>query len=361
MGRFVWLIFLIILACLACSSTEESQNLDTATSSDDDSDFPDSGTGKDTDPPEDTRAPLAMDWVTIAPGSFVYGSSEGTTCRAAYTEEQATVTLTNSFVMAKTEVTQHQWEQTGLSLPIQDDVGPNIPAMYVSFYEAAVFCNELSKKEGLDTCYDMSSCSGDFAATCPKGDPDYRNCGCGTLDATCEHSPNTYHCDEAPHKYPDRYSCPGYRMPTNAEWEYAAKAGTTTQTYNGDLLTWENLACQEHPALNDIAWYCHNSGNKPQAVALKKPNPWGLYDMIGNVEEWVDHRHTGASILEEIAVTGEDLTNPIGLSFNGSRCTLRGGSYKGESCFVKTPGMTWDSPSYKRNLTSFRPVRTLFK
>jgi len=74
-----------------------------------------------------------------------------------------------------------------------------------------------------------------------------------------------------------------YRLPTEAEWEYAARAGSTTAFANGDIT--ETL-CRYDPNLDRMAWYCYNSGNRTHQVAQKDPNAWGLYDMHGNVSEW---------------------------------------------------------------------------
>lgn len=77
--------------------------------------------------------------------------------------------------------------------------------------------------------------------------------------------------------------CTGFRYLTEAEWEYAARAGTTTALYNGSL---DELACNEDANLTKAAWYCGNSGRMTHPVGQKKPNAWGLFDMLGNVWEW---------------------------------------------------------------------------
>jgi len=84
------------------------------------------------------------------------------------------------------------------------------------------------------------------------------------------------------------YDCDGYRLPTGAEWEYAARAGTKTSVYAGDIrMRSLNYECYDEPVLNDIAWYCANAGPLIHPGGQKKPNDWGLFDMIGNAGEWV--------------------------------------------------------------------------
>jgi formylglycine-generating enzyme required for sulfatase activity len=112
---------------------------------------------------ENKEEPHQMEWITVNAGTFVFGSKEDAPDKAAYSEDQSNVTLTRSFVMAQTEVTQHQWQQMGLELPPQFKEGDNLPVTFVNFYEAAAYCNALSKKEGLAECYDLSSCVGEFA------------------------------------------------------------------------------------------------------------------------------------------------------------------------------------------------------
>jgi hypothetical protein len=91
------------------------------------------------------------------------------------------------------------------------------------------------------------------------------------------------------------YECKGYRLPTSAEWEYAARAGTTTAFYTGDITSFEdNYACNDDPNLSPVAWYCANAGPPERPVAQLVRNQWGLHDVLGNVKEWTLDRARGA-------------------------------------------------------------------
>jgi formylglycine-generating enzyme required for sulfatase activity len=250
--------------------------------------------------------------------------------------------------MAETEITQKQWTAMDLNNPSQYQ-GNNIPVTFISFYDAALWCNKLSKLEGLDTCYNLGECKNVPATGCDT-EKELEQFGCGE---------NTFTCGGAIRKYSNMYLCPGYRLPTTVEWEYAAKADfAEARTYGGNLLE-ENLAeCFEQPSLNDIAWYCYNSEDHPHPVAQKKPNPWGLYDTLGNTFEWIDYFDHGRELnwYEE----KEPLIDPTGTP-TGIVRDLRGGSYYSVGC-LNNPTFQNSDDSYARGCDyGFRPVRTLFE
>jgi len=200
---------------------------------------------------------LGMSFVPVQPGTFTMGSpsSEG---ERNSDETQHTVTLTKGFCMQTTEVTQGQWKAVMGSNPSYFSAcGDNCPVETVSWYDVQDFISRLNEK------------------------------GEGT-----------------------------YRLPTEAEWEYAARAGSTTAFANGGISGVNYLICNNDPNLSAMGWYCDNSGT--HSVAQKQATAWGLYDMHGNVWEWCqdwygDYR-TGA------------VTDPSGPG-TGSDRVIRGGGW----------------------------------
>jgi len=138
----------------------------------------------------------------------------------------------SAFFMDRTLVTQDQYEKVMGENPSRWKGGKN-PVEQVRWSDAVRFCNKRSELEGLRPCYDLKSWKCDFDAD-------------------------------------------GYRLPTEAEWEYACRAGTSTAYFFGD----------DASKLGDYAWFDKNAGGRPRPVGQKQPNPWGLHDICGNVWEW---------------------------------------------------------------------------
>ena len=269
-------------------------------------------------------------WAFIPAGSFLMGSPAGEAGRYDNEGPQTRVTISGPFLLKKTEVTQGEWKAAMGSNPsTYKNCGDDCPVENVTWLESVDFCNKLSKKEGLEQCYQING-----SAVTLKGP-----------------------------------SCRGYRLPTEAEWEYAARAGTTTALYTGGLTI---KGDNNGPELDAIAWYGGNSGvsysggsdcsgwsNKQypsstcgtHPVSRKQPNAWGLWDMLGNVWEWCDDWYAGN-------LAGGSVTDPTGPS-SGSNRVFRGGSWVNGARGVRAAVRYAIAPGYRNGDLGLRPARSL--
>lgn len=232
-------------------------------------------------PTPDNSPPVKMEFVNIPSGSFEMGSVESD----RQNEEPVHTVKIKGFQMQKTELTQYQWLELMQEVPTDCQgrlygphlFGKNKPMMCASWNDVQKYIGLLNaKKDGFK-----------------------------------------------------------YRLPTEAEWEYAARAGAKSD-YTGDL--------------ESVAWYAANSDDTSHVVATKKPNAFGLYDMLGNVAEWVDDWYTG-NYYEQ-----SPKANPPGPK-TGTEKTLRGGSWTHISAGTNYTFRLGKAPDFRNTFYGFRLVR----
>ena len=233
--------------------------------------------------------------VHIPAGNFMMGALEDDEDADDAEKPRHKVTLTRDFLMGKYGVTQALWQSVMGSNPSYFK-GANRPVEQVSWFDVVDFCNKLSKREGLAPAYTING-----------------------ENVTCNWTAN------------------GYRLPTEAEWEYSARANESYK-YSGS----DNV--------DEVAWYSGNSGHKTHPVGLKKPNGFGLYDMSGNVWEWVWDWWSADYSTES---QQDSVENPTGNPTGPGR-VYRGGSWYDSPEYVRTSARSSNLPALRDDFLGFR-------
>jgi formylglycine-generating enzyme required for sulfatase activity len=249
--------------------------------------------------------PARLVW--IPPGTFAMGSPVGEQDRHSLEGPQTVVTLTKGFYMGKYEVTQQEYlavkgynpsyftagrvvttipPPAVLPPPLAEDLSR--PVESLNWHDAENYCSRLTEQE------------------------------------------------RAAGKLPTGWM---YRLPTEAQWEYACRAGTKTRFYYGDDASYSQL--------ENYAWYSPAGSNMTHPVGQKQPNAWGLYDMAGNVGEWCLDRYA--------SYPGGSVTDPQGPSL-GTFQVLRGGSWFYQAGFCRSAYRYYTFPDYADGNIGFRVV-----
>ncbi len=239
----------------------------------------------------------------IPAGTFTMGSPDTELGRAS-DETQHAVTLTRAFWMKQTEVTQAEWLAVMGNNPSYHLGDPQRPVEQVTWWDALAFVNALSTNAGLPSCYALTGCSGVPGSS--------------------------YVCSDVSLSS----GCTGYRLPTEAEWEYAARAGDVGSRYG---------------LVDDIAWSSNNSGGSTHAVATALPNAWDIHDVLGNVWEWTWDRYGDFS---------GNATDPTGPATGATRA-FRGGSLGDPADFIRYAERANTNPTHRGASHGIRVVRTI--
>ena len=232
---------------------------------------------------------MRKDMVLINGGTFTMGSPDDEPGRRDDEGPQHQVTVC-SFYMGKYSVTQADYQEVMGVNPSHFN-GDNLPVESVSWYNAVEYCNRLSQREGLTPAYTV------------KGE-------------NVKWNRNTN----------------GYRLPTEAEWEYACRAGTSTRYYSGI-------------SVDNAGWHNGNSDKQTHPVGEKQGNAWGLYDMHGNVWEWCGDWYGEYS-------NGAQ-TDPLGAS-SGTNRMVRGGSWYCNARLLRSAYRRYNTPASRHSHIGFR-------
>jgi formylglycine-generating enzyme required for sulfatase activity len=241
---------------------------------------------------------IGMKLVPIPAGEFLMGSPDTDNQASGDEKPQHWVRITRPFYLGAHEVTQGQYRAVVGTNPSKFRGSDDLPVETVSWNDAIEFCNKLSEREGLKPCYSTGGVPQSGGS--------------------------------------------GYRLPTEAEWEYACRAGSTTIFSYGD----------DYASLDKVAWFKGSSGGKTHPVGHLLPNAWGLYDMHGNVREWCWDRYAdnyfGQSPFED----------PLGPSQGVGRVT-RGGLWDYDPRDCRTAERDGDTPDRVGFALGFRVARVL--
>jgi len=281
----------------------------------------DSAAPEDSAVPDDTAYthPAFPTTVTVPAGAFEMGSPTHEIGRQG-DEPLHTVTITVDLEVGRTEVTDASFSEW-MDRSLEDPTCPDCPRANLTWHDAAAYTVALSEADDRSPCY-----------TCTAGDSPV----CSAVA--------------------DILTCDGWRLPTEAEWEYIARGGTTGAFPSGasltrlpDYDTCEEAVLDDGGTLSETTWYCASSGGSAQPVGQLEPNGFGLYDVSGNLWEWC---HDGPRTYP----SSGNSTDPVGPTTTGGR-VLRGGSHTAFAGYVRLATRKSADPLEALPTRGFRVVR----
>jgi formylglycine-generating enzyme required for sulfatase activity len=269
--------------------------------------------------PNPCPPPVPPDMILIPAGSFTMGSPASEPGRSSYgnRETQHQVTLTRPYYLCDHEVTQAEWYAVMQTRPSRL-TGDNLPVEQVSWFDAIEYCNQRSVDESLAPVYTLSEVD---------------TSGGHIMDAIVSWIRDAN----------------GYRLPTEAEWEYACRAGSTSAFSNGPIIAVIGYDCSDDANLDLVGWYCGNALNTTHDAGGKVANAWGLKDMHGNVDEWCWDRYGD--------YPAGPVSDPAGPSWGGNR-VFRGGGWKHTAQYCRSAGRLYYTPGSREFPIGPRVART---
>jgi len=257
--------------------------------------------------PPDPDLAAARNWVTIPAGTFVMGSPDDEEGRWEHEGPTHQVRVSRFACMRYPVTRGHYADLMGKDPGWPEGEVDDRPVNNVSWHDAVEFCNRLSERQGLTPCYRKE---GDDTVWVASAD--------------------------------------GYRLPTEAEWEYACRAGTQSRWSFGD----------DEEQLGEHAWFAVNSGGQPHPVGCKRPNSWGLYDMHGNILEWCwDAWSDYSAEPQDPAGPSDDSDAKLLRVGSRSSAMVRGGSYGNSPCILRSACRSGGHPMFRNDDLGFRCVR----